>query len=228
MVHESLFVVPSRVQRARRDDQFGSINWVMGAAGRKVGARPVAVARHVQRSNQAPFPGCGYPDLLATGEVCDAEQIHDRQHPHDLFMELGGALRRSAHPAAALGAGRRGCRRARAGPRRFPASHLVVGQSVGPDLPSLARLVAHHLWRDHRRTVYGTRWKAEASVFNGREPDAERNQISISPGSTRCPPVSGFCQPRTGRFRRPSGNWSKPKRPMTVRDGLTSHGPRRR
>src|SRR4051812_50084967 len=32
--------------------------------------------------------GCGYPDVLASGEICEGESIHDRQHPHDLFMEL--------------------------------------------------------------------------------------------------------------------------------------------
>ena len=33
-------------------------------------------------------PGCGYLNFLATGEVCEGDTIHDRQHPHDLFMEL--------------------------------------------------------------------------------------------------------------------------------------------
>jgi hypothetical protein len=32
--------------------------------------------------------GCGYPDLLATGERCDGEPIHDRQHQHEFFMEV--------------------------------------------------------------------------------------------------------------------------------------------
>jgi hypothetical protein len=27
---------------------------------------------------------------LATGETCEGDTIHDRQHPHDLFMELAG------------------------------------------------------------------------------------------------------------------------------------------
>ena len=33
-------------------------------------------------------PGCGSLNLLATGEVCEGDTIHDRQQPHDLFMEL--------------------------------------------------------------------------------------------------------------------------------------------
>ena len=30
----------------------------------------------------------GYPNLFATGETADGEPLVDRQHPHDLFMEL--------------------------------------------------------------------------------------------------------------------------------------------
>jgi hypothetical protein len=38
--------------------------------------------------------GCGYPDLLATGELCDGDNIHDRQHPHGLFMEVAAEFDR--------------------------------------------------------------------------------------------------------------------------------------
>jgi hypothetical protein len=31
---------------------------------------------------------CGYISYLASGEVCEGDTIHDRQHPHDFFMEL--------------------------------------------------------------------------------------------------------------------------------------------
>jgi hypothetical protein len=33
-------------------------------------------------------PGCGSLSFLAVGEVCEDDTIHDRQQPHDLFMEL--------------------------------------------------------------------------------------------------------------------------------------------
>lgn len=33
-------------------------------------------------------PGCGALNFLATGDVCDGDTVHDRQQPHDLFMEL--------------------------------------------------------------------------------------------------------------------------------------------
>jgi hypothetical protein len=54
--------------------------------------------------------GCGYPDLLASGELCGGEVIHDRQHPHDLVMELAavydrplaGAIRLQSHVPAVI------------------------------------------------------------------------------------------------------------------------------
>ena len=32
--------------------------------------------------------GTGYPLLLQTGETYNGVAIHDRQHPHDAFMEV--------------------------------------------------------------------------------------------------------------------------------------------
>ena len=34
----------------------------------------------------------GYPNLFATGETADGQPLVDRQHPHDLFMELAARL----------------------------------------------------------------------------------------------------------------------------------------
>ncbi len=34
----------------------------------------------------------GYPNLFATGETAGGEPLVDRQHPHDLFMELAGRV----------------------------------------------------------------------------------------------------------------------------------------
>src|SRR5437868_11847036 len=53
--------------------------------------------------------GCGYPDLLASGERCNGQQIHDQQHPHDLAMEIAaeynapiaGGIRWQGYAAAA-------------------------------------------------------------------------------------------------------------------------------
>jgi hypothetical protein len=34
----------------------------------------------------------GYPNLFATGEIAYGERLVDRQHPHDLFMELSARV----------------------------------------------------------------------------------------------------------------------------------------
>ncbi|HYF53122.1 MAG TPA: hypothetical protein VEA41_02560, partial [Salinarimonas sp.] len=71
----------------RRGQQAGSINWLMA-----MGRRPLGLGRVTLRMMTSLEPwtlsGCGYPNLLATGEMCDGDTIHDRQHPHDLFMEV--------------------------------------------------------------------------------------------------------------------------------------------
>jgi hypothetical protein len=87
MGHESLFVQFLHESSERVDDQFGSINWLMGVAQRTVGPGRLQL-RGMFSAEPVTIQGCGYPDLLATGEACDGAPIHDRQHPHDLFMEL--------------------------------------------------------------------------------------------------------------------------------------------
>ena len=100
MAHENVFVQYLYESGDRGADQGGSINWFMGMAQRQVGKGRLRLNGMVSLE---PFtiPGCGYPDLLASGEQCDGEAIHDRQHPHDLFMEL------SARYDAPLGRGLR-------------------------------------------------------------------------------------------------------------------------
>jgi hypothetical protein len=79
----------------RGSDQFGSINWVMGMARRSAGGGRLGL-RAMLSVEPWTVQGCGYPDLLATGEVCRGELIRDRQHPHDFSMELGAEYRHGA------------------------------------------------------------------------------------------------------------------------------------
>jgi YHS domain-containing protein len=179
MAHENLFVQFLKDSGDRGDDQVGSINWVMGMAERSLGRARLAL-RGMFSAEPWTIRGCGYPDLLASGEECAGEAIHDRQHPHDLAMEISarydaplrGAVRwevyggPSAEPAL--------------GPVAYP--HRV---SAGPN--PIAP-ISHH-WLDSTHVsfgvvtagVYGARWKAETSVFNGREPDDQRKDFDFGP-----------------------------------------------
>lgn len=115
----------------------------------------------------------GYPNLFATGETARRLALVDRQHPHDLFMEL------AARVDINLGADTRLF--LYGGPVGEPAigpSAFVMRRSsrYNPEPP-----IAHH-WFDSTHITYGVitaglaseKWQLEVSAFRGREPDEER------------------------------------------------------
>ena len=72
----------------RGSDQAGSINWAMLMATRSVGMGELQL-RGMFSLDALGVGGSGYPLLLQSGEEYDGQPIHDRQHPHNAFMELG-------------------------------------------------------------------------------------------------------------------------------------------
>jgi hypothetical protein len=180
MLHGNAFVQFLRESGEfhRRSQQAGSINWVMGAAARAAGAGRLTLRGMVSLEPWT-IGACGYPDLLATGEICERDSIHDRQHPHDLFMEaaaaydrpLSGPLRWQIYGGAAG--------EPALGPPGFPHRGSALSNPIAP--------IAHH-WLDSTHITYGlvttgvytARWKAEASVFNGREPDPVRTDFDFA------------------------------------------------
>jgi hypothetical protein len=82
MAHGNAFLQYLYESGDRGHDQLGSINWVMGMAQRNVGKGRVTL-RGMFSAEPWTVGGCGYPDLLASGERCKDEKIRDRQHPHD-------------------------------------------------------------------------------------------------------------------------------------------------
>jgi hypothetical protein len=160
-------------------DQFGSINWVMGMAHRNVGTGRLGL-RGMFSFEPATIRGCGYPDLLATGELCNGEPIHDRQHQHDLFMELAASYDRPLRGAVHW--------QLYGGPAAEPALGPVAYPHRLSAMPNLLAPIAHH-WLDATHItfgvvttgVYSRRWKAEVSAFNGREPDEERTGFDFAP-----------------------------------------------
>jgi YHS domain-containing protein len=179
MGHGNAFVQFLSESGDRGDDQFGSINWFMGMAERNVGRGRLQL-RGMFSLEPATVPGCGYPDLLASGEQCNGEPIHDRQHQHDRFMEvaarydapLKGSIRWQMYGA--------------------PAGEPALGPVAYPHrvsaMPNPLAPIGHH-WLDATHItfgvvtagVYADRWKAEASVFNGREPDERRTNFDFAP-----------------------------------------------
>lgn len=179
MAHGNVFVQYLNDGGDRGVSQLGSINWVMGMAHRDIGTGRLSV-RGMVSLEPATIRGCGYPDLLATGELCGGEPIHDRQHQHDLFMELAATYDRSLAGTVRW--------QVYGGPAGEPALGPVAYPHRVSAMPNLLAPITHH-WLDSSHItfgvlttgVYGRRWKAEASAFNGREPDERRTGIDWAP-----------------------------------------------
>lgn len=177
MLHANVFVQYLKDTGTRGRDQVGSINWVMGMAHRRAGAGQLML-RGMISAEPGTIGGCGYPNLLATGEQCEGEAIHDRQHPHDLFMELAAQYTRPLGRGVQL--------ELYGGPVGEPALGPVAFMHRISGLSNPIAPITHH-WFDSTHITFGVataglftgRWKAEASVFNGREPDATRTNVDF-------------------------------------------------
>ncbi|HMF98369.1 MAG TPA: hypothetical protein VKE96_28915 [Vicinamibacterales bacterium] len=177
MAHGSVFFHYLYESGDRGSDQAGSVNWFMGMAGRSVGAGHLRL-RAMMSLEPWTVRGCGYPDLLASGEVCEGEAIHDRQHPHDLFMELAATYDRPLAGDVRL--------ELYGGPVGEPALGPTAFSHRISAMPSPIAPITHH-WFDSTHIAYGVVtgglygkvWKTEASVFNGREPDENRTNFDF-------------------------------------------------
>jgi YHS domain-containing protein len=177
MSHENLFLQAIHEGGRRGADQAGSINWVMEMAERDVRGGHLALRGMVSLEPWT-IRGCGYPDLLASGEICHGSDIHDRQHPHDLPMEI--AVSYDAPLARSLRWQVYG------GPAGEPALGPVAFAHRPSAMPNPLAPIAHH-WLDSTHlsfgvvtgAIYGSRWKAEISSFNGREPDEQRTDFDF-------------------------------------------------
>src|SRR6266498_3003769 len=148
---------------------------IMGMAQRTLGEDTLGLKVMLSPD---PFMGpSGYPLLLATGETADGRTpLIDRQHPHDLFMELSGSYSHKLSPNSSVFvyAGLPGD--PALGPTAF--MHRTSGMDI-PEAP-----ITHH-WLDSTHITFGVvtigavwdTWKLEASAFRGREPDQHRFDI---------------------------------------------------
>ncbi len=163
----------------RGHDQLGSVNWLMAMARRPLGPGQLR-ARAMFSLEPWTLGRCGYPDLLATGETCRGAPLHDRQHPHDTFMELSAGYGTPLARSLALDVYAALSGEPALGPVAFPHRISAMPDPVAP--------MTHH-WLDSTHIsfgvltagVYGRRWKLEGSAFNGREPDEQRKDLDLAP-----------------------------------------------
>lgn len=176
MLHGVLNGVYDSQSGPRGNDQAFASGMLMGMAQRSVGEGNTLQLRAMLSPDPAMGPS-GYPLLLATGETADGKTpLVDRQHPHDLVMELSASFSHAfgVHDSAFVYAGLPG--EPAFGPPTF--MHRLSG------MDNVAAPITHH-WLDSTHITYGVLtagWvhrslKLEVSAFKGREPDQNRWNI---------------------------------------------------
>jgi hypothetical protein len=172
MVHGYADLVYDRQSGPRGDSTVFSESMLMAMA--QHGAGPGTVTFKSMLSLDPAMGPAGYPLLLQTGETANGTTpLVDRQHPHNLFMEMAGiyALPTGAGSSVFVYLGYPG--EPALGPVTF--MHRLSAE----DSPSAP--ISHH-WLDSTHITFGVATagfvhgpvKIEASAFNGREPDQHR------------------------------------------------------
>ncbi|MEY3704626.1 MAG: hypothetical protein RLZZ561_2246 [Pseudomonadota bacterium] len=150
----------------------------------------------------------GYPNLFASGETAGGEPLVDRQHPHDLFMELAGRVdfNLGKKSGVFLYGGPVG------EPALGPSAFMHRGSSAyNPEPP-----ITHH-WFDSTHITYGvatagffsSKMQLETSLFTGQEPDERRWNIekprfdSWSVRATLTPSPQWALQVSHGQLKQP-------------------------
>lgn len=177
MGHGDVVVYGDHQATPRGADQVGSTNWLMLMAMRNAGGGSLRLTTMLSAEPLTVTDG-GYPLLLQSGESYQGQPLHDRQHPHNLFMELSALYERSVS------------RRVGMSLYVAPVGEPALGPVAFMHRPSAAddpfAPIAHH-WQDATHITFGvvtagvfTRGvKLEASWFNGREPDERRYGIEL-------------------------------------------------
>lgn len=172
MAHGFVFAQYDHQSGKRGDDQFGSLNWAMLMATKDVAGGRFQ-ARTMLSLDALGVTSKGYPLLLQTGETFNGEPLHDRQHPHDFFMELGALYQRQFTPSLGWSI--------YAAPSGEPALGPVAFMHRPSAMDNPSAPISHH-WQDATHVSFGVltgglfakSFQIEASAFNGREPDQRR------------------------------------------------------
>jgi hypothetical protein len=214
MAHGTLNLVYDHQSGPRGDDKTFVSGMLMGMASHKLGDGTVQF-----RAMLSPDPlmgKSGYPLLLASGETANGtDRLVDRQHPHDLFMELSASVSQNigSNSSVFLYGGLPG--EPAFGPPAFMHREAIMDSPEAP--------ISHH-WLDSTHISFGVltagivvdRVKLEVSRFNAREPDQRRWNIETGPLDSTAVRVS-WNPTRTLALQ---GSWGKFKDPEQLEPGV--------
>ena len=214
MAHGTVNLIYDHQPGPRGDDKAFVSGMLMGMASHKLGDGTVQFKAMLSPD---PLMGKrGYPLLLASGETADGvTRLVDRQHPHDLFMELSASVSQNigSKSSVFLYGGLPG--EPAFGPPAFMHRESVMDSPEAP--------ISHH-WLDSTHISFGVvtaglvldRVKIEVSRFNAREPDQHRWDIESGPLDSTAVRLS-WNPTRTLALQ---GSWGKFKDPEQLEPGV--------
>ena len=196
MTHYNVNVNYDKQTGPRGDYQFNSTNWLMVMGDRSFGRDELQLRTMLTLEPLTVTPR-GYPLLFQSGEQYDGKPIVDRQHPHDLFMELASRYTHPVSSDSAIYIYAAPSGEPALGPTAFMHRLSAMDAPMAP--------ITHH-WMDSTHIDFGVltlgAWKRnvqlESSYFTGREPDQYRYEI----GPIHMDSFSGRLS------YNPSANWS--------------------
>lgn len=186
MTHGNLTGIYTDQSGPRGDSQTFNESMFMVMARRPLGDDVIS-GRFMTSLEPLNGPG-GYPLLFQTGETANGrDPLIDRQHPHNLLMEVSGIYDKTLSNSASVFLYAAPVGEPALGP---PVYMHRASSEDNPDAP-----LTHH-WLDSTHVAFGVvtvgavwrDWKIEASSFNGREPDEHRYSVqyrSFDSWSTR-------------------------------------------
>ena len=147
-------------------------NWWMGMGTRSFGSSRLTLTGMFSL-DPATVGKRGYREVFQIGEAVDGVPLVDRQHPHELFMQLAAVWRMPISERAGLTIA--------GGPAGEPALGPVAFMHRASSTENPMAPLSHHTF-DSTHISYGVvtaaldrgPWVLEGSVFNGREPDEHR------------------------------------------------------
>jgi len=165
----------NRQSGASGGSEFESSNWNMVHASRQIGGGRLSLML-MNSLEPATFAKLGSRELFQTGESYRGQPLVDRQHPHDLFMNLSATYRVPLGSEAGAWIQLAPVGEPALGPTAF-MHRASAGEN--PTAP-----LGHH-WQDSTHiafhvVTFGAGWKwiaLDGSVFRGQEPDEHRWDI---------------------------------------------------
>ncbi|MDQ2975230.1 MAG: hypothetical protein M3R69_07445 [Acidobacteriota bacterium] len=196
LFHYNVIVGMNKQGGPRGVTKLDSQNWFMPMAYHKLGKGTVQL-RGMFSFEPFTFPPGGSPLLFQTGETYKGQPIIDKQHPHDLFMELSAQY--------SLPLGEHGTWFTYFGYPGEPALGPVAFMHRMSASENPSATLAHHE-QDSTHISFGVlttgftyRWlKLEGSIFNGREPNENRYNFDAHKWNSRSARISIM----------PNANWT--------------------